>query len=74
MTKDLFDSSAAMYVLAYIMHNPQGVFNNKKYLLTISDFTKPIYKVLFGTLYNLSVSGAKTIHPQDIELCIGQWP
>lgn len=74
MTKDLFDSSAAMYVLAYAMHNPQSVFNNKNYLLTINDFTKPVYKVLFGTLYNLSVSGAKTINPQDIELCIGQWP
>jgi replicative DNA helicase len=74
MTKDLFDSNAAMYVLAYMMHNPQSIYNNKKYLLSVSDFPNPVYQILFGVIFNLSAQGVKKINPQDVEFNVTQWP
>ena len=72
MNKELFDSNAAMYVLGFLMTEPQ-VVNRENCLLTLNDFTKPLYQTIFGAINNLAVQGAGRIYPQDIDLYLGQY-
>lgn len=72
MNKELFDSNAAMYVLGHIMQEPR-VLSSEKYMLNIDDFTKPLYKIVFGALFNLASEGAQKIYPQDIDLFVAQY-
>lgn len=72
MNKELFDSNAAMYVLGYIMQEPKTL-TSEKYMLNIDDFTKPLYKIVFGALFNLASDGAQKIHPQDVDLFVAQY-
>ena len=72
MNKELFDSNAAMYVLGHIMQEPK-VLSSEKYMLNIDDFTKPLYKIVFGALFNLASEGAQKIYPQDIDLFVAQY-
>lgn len=72
MNKELFDSGSALYVLGYLMLEPQ-MLNKGNVLLTPNDFVKPVYKIIFGALNNLSASGASRIHPQDIDIYLGQY-
>lgn len=72
MANELFDSNAAMYVLSHIMKNPK-VITNDKYLLSLEDFTKPLYKIIFGALFNLGQNGAQRIQPQEVDLFVAQY-
>lgn len=72
MANELFDSNAAMYVLSHIMKSPK-VVTNEKYLLTLDDFTKPLYKIIYGALFNLAADGAQRIYPQEVSLFIAQY-
>lgn len=72
INKELFDSNAAMYVLGHIMQEPK-VLSSEKYMLNIDDFTKPLYKIVFGALFNLASEGAQKIYPQDVDLFVAQY-
>lgn len=72
MAKELFDSNAAMYVLGHVMQNPK-VLSSEKCMLTLDDFTKPLYKIVFGAVFNLASEGAQKIHPQDVDLFVAQY-
>jgi len=72
MNKKLFDSNASMYLLSHIMHNP-SILRNTKYLLNVNDFTKRVYKLVFGVMHNLAMEGASQIHAQDVDLYIAQY-
>lgn len=72
MGKDLFDSNTAMYVLGYLMTEPQ-IINRESCLLTLNDFTKPLYQTIFGAINNLAIQGANKIYPQDIDVYLGQY-
>lgn len=69
----LFDKNSAMYVIGHLMSNPGLIRNSDKYLLTLDDFCTPFYKVIFGAIANLSLNGANTIHPEDIEIYISSY-
>lgn len=72
MGRDLFDTNVAMYVLGYLMTEPQTL-NKENCLLTLNDFPKPLYQTIFGAINNLAVQGATKIYPQDIDLYLGQY-
>lgn len=63
----LFDPRAAQYILGCIMHQPDLLYADDRYILTIDDFPIKIYEILFGTIYNLSYGGAKNITPLEID-------
>lgn len=71
-TKSLFDPNVAMYVLGYLMAEPQTVIKDSC-LLTLNDFPKPVYQTIFGAINNLAQTGATHIYPQDIDLYLGQY-
>lgn len=71
-TKSLFDPNVAMYVLGYLMAEPQTVVKDSC-LLTLNDFPKLVYQTIFGAINNLALTGATRIYPQDIDLYLGQY-
>lgn len=70
----LFDKKAAQYVLGCLMHQPNLVYDEDKYILSIDDFADKLYIILFGAIYNLSNNGAKTITPPNIDLYLSAYP
>ena len=72
MTKDLFDTNVAMYVLGYLMNEPQTL-HRENCLLTLNDFPKPLYQTVFGAINNLASQGATRVYPQDVDLYLGQY-
>ena len=72
MNRDLFDTNVAMYVLGYLMNDPQTI-NKENCLLTLNDFPKPLYQTVFGAINNLANQGATRIYPQDVDLYLGQY-
>lgn len=72
ISRELFDSGSAMYVLGYLMVEPQEL-NKGSCLLTLNDFTKPLYQTIFGAINNLATQGASRIYPQDVDIYLGQY-
>lgn len=70
----LFDRKAAQYVLGCLMHQPDLIYNEDKYILTMDDFADKMYSMLFGAIYNLSNNGARTITPANIDLYLSGYP
>ena len=64
----LFDKKSAQYVLGCLMHQPNILYNEDKYILTVDDFFDKLYSILFAAIYNLSYNGAAKITPPDIDL------
>ena len=67
--KDLFDTSASLYVLSCLMRNPL-LLQNDKYSFVKTDFYKPLQQMVFITIYNMAQNGVERITPQDIDLYI----
>ncbi len=66
----LFDPKSAQYILGCLMHTP-NLIQTDKYILTVDDFNENnIYKLIFGSIYNLSFAGLKIITPQDIDISL----
>ena len=72
MARELFDTNIAMYVLGYLMDNPQEL-NKDSCLLTLNDFPKPSYQAIFGAIFNMATQGVNKIYAQDIDLYLAQY-
>ena len=72
MARELFDTNIAMYVLGYLMDNPQEL-NKDTCLLTLNDFPKPSYQAIFGAIFNMASQGVSKIYAQDIDLYLAQY-
>lgn len=70
--KDLFDTSASLYVLSCLMRDPL-LLQNDKYALVKTDFYKPLQQMVFYAIYNMAQNGVEKITPQDIDLYISQY-
>ena len=70
----LFDPSAAQYVLGAIMHQPNLLYNNDRYIFSVDDFCNKIYNIIFGAVYNLSFNGAEKITPLNIDVYLNAYP
>lgn len=69
----LYDSTAACYVLSYLMRNPNLLLFDK-FLLTTTDFYNNSHRLVFGAIYNLATSDVKNITAEHIAMDIGKYP
>lgn len=69
----LFDTNAAMVVVAGLLNNPTLIHDEDSFKLTVNDFHNDFYRIIFGAIHNLSIEGAEFISPKDIDLYVGQF-
>lgn len=69
--KQLYDSNSTMYVLGALLRQP-SLIHETKYILTENDFDG-LHKIIFSAIYNLSVEGATSIRPTDIDIYLKQY-
>ena len=69
--KQLYDSNSTMYVLGALLRQP-SLIHESKYILTDNDFDG-LHKIIFGVIYNLSVEGATSIRPADVDIYLKQY-
>lgn len=74
MSAALFDTNAAMMVIAGIIKNPALLHDQDNIRLTTDDFANDFYQIVFGSIYNLVMSGQETITPIDIDMNIQMYP
>jgi replicative DNA helicase len=60
------DISSIIQVIGCIYQNPD-LLDNEKYSFNEDDFTEEFHKILFGSIYNLHLLGAKGINVNTIE-------
>lgn len=60
------DISSIIQVIGCIYQNPD-LLDNEKYTFNEDDFTEEFHKILFGSIYNLHLLGAKGINVNTIE-------
>ena len=60
------DLSAIIQVIGSIYKNP-SLLDNENYFFTEDDFTEKFHRILFGSIYNLYMQGAKEINVNIIE-------
>ena len=60
------DITAIIQVIGCIYQNP-SLLDNEKYFFNEEDFTEDFHKILFGSIYNLYIQGAKEISINTIE-------
>lgn len=71
--KDLYDTNASLYVLSCLMRKPL-LLQDDKYILTKTDFYKPLQQMVFGAIFNMAQNGVTVITPSDIDLYLKQFP
>lgn len=64
--EELYDQNASLYVLSCLMNNPL-LLQSEKYPFTKFDFYKPLQQMVFYAIFNLGMSGAQKITPQDVD-------
>lgn len=67
------DIPAIMQVIGGVYLN-NSLFENEKYHFNEEDFTEEFHKIIFGSIYNLFLLGAKNIDIQSIEHYLEQRP
>ena len=72
ITKDLFDSSASLYVLSCLMRKPL-LLQDERYAFVKTDFYKPLEQIIFYAIFNMANQGVEKITPQDVDLYIHQY-
>lgn len=72
INKELSDTSSALYVLSTLMRRPQML--EEDYTLLPDDFTSPLQRITFTSIYNMEKNGAERLTPQDIDLYIKTQP
>ena len=72
INKELSDTSSALYVLSTLMRKPQIL--EEDYTLLPDDFTSPLQRITFTSIYNMEKNGAEHLTPQDIDLYIKTQP
>ena len=60
------DTSSLIQVIGCVYQNP-SLLDNENYFFNEDDFTEEFHKILFGSIYNLHMLGAKTITINAIE-------
>lgn len=70
--KDLYDKSAATYVLSTLMRKPL-LLQDDKYSFTKTDFDSPLHQMIFFAIFNMAQQGASVIIPSEIDLYIKQY-
>ena len=70
--EELYDTNTSMNVLAYLMHHPL-ILQDDKYAFSKSDFDQEtLHEILFTAIYNLAQGGVVNIRPIDIDTQINQ--
>lgn len=72
INKELSDTSSALYVLSTLMRRPQTL--EEDYPILPDDFTLPLQRIAFTSIYNMEKNGAEHLTPQDIDLYIKTQP
>lgn len=72
INKELSDTSSALYVLSTLMRHPQLL--EEDYAVLPDDFTAPLQRITFTSIYNMEKNGAEHLTPQDIDLYIKTQP
>lgn len=72
VNKELSDTSSALYVLSTLMRKPQML--EEDYVVLPDDFTSPLQRITFTSIYNMEKNGAEHLTPQDIDLYIKTQP
>lgn len=71
--KALYDTTASLHVLSYLMHEPL-LLQDDRYTLTKTDFDpKPLHSIIYYVIYNLAQKGLQTITPTDIDAQVQQY-
>ena len=73
MTSKYTDVPSTVQVIGNIYLNP-SLLDNDNYRFFEEDFTEEFHKILFGSIYNLHVLGAKEITANTIEDYLNQRP
>lgn len=73
MNNRYVDVPAIIQVIGNIYNNP-NLLDSEKYRFNEDDFTEDFHKVLFGTIYNLHMMGAKNVNINVIEDYLEQRP
>lgn len=68
------DLPSIVQVIGDIYNNPNLLDAEDKYIFCEDDFTEEFHKILFGSIYNLHMLGAKEITPNAIEDYLNQRP
>lgn len=71
--KELYDSSASLYVLSTLMRKPL-LLEDDKYAVLQTDFGDSLQQIVFISIYNLAKKGVSTITPSDIDLYLKTTP
>ena len=70
--KDLFDTSASLYVLSCLMRKPL-LLQDDHYAFCKTDFYKPLQQIVFYAVFNMAQEGVEKITPQDVDRYISQY-
>lgn len=70
--KDLYDKSAATYILSSLMRKPL-LLQDERYVFTKTDFDSPLHQMIFFAIYNMAQNGAEKIIPAEIDLYLKQY-
>ena len=74
MATRYIDIPACIQVIGCIYKNPSLLDREEEYFFTEEDFTEEFHKIIFGSIYNLHILGAKEINPNTIEDYLEQRP
>ena len=66
MATKYVDTTSIVQVIGCIYQNP-SLLDNENYFFNEDDFTEKFHKILFGSIYNLHLMGAKKISVNTIE-------
>ena len=67
------DRNAVIQIIGSIYLNP-SILDNEDYSFNEEDFVEEFHKILFGSIFNLHMLGAKEITPAAIEDYLEQRP
>lgn len=74
MSKALFDANAAMMVISGLIKDPKILHDQDNFRLSINDFDNEFYKIIFGSIFNLTMNGVEKVEPIDIDIYVAQYP
>ena len=66
MNNRYVDIPAIVQVIGNIYNNP-NLLDSEKYRFNEDDFTEEFHRIIFGTMYNLHIMGAKDVNINVIE-------
>ena len=66
MNNRYVDIPAIVQVIGNIYNNP-NLLDSEKYRFNEDDFTEEFHRIIFGTMYNLHMMGAKDVNINVIE-------